>query len=99
MMKVERKYDLNERLIDYSVLIIDQVKAIPNGIVSQHLAKQLLRSGTSPSLNYGEAPAAESKRDFVHKLKIGLKELRESFNNIKILERANYIPVDSKLKL
>jgi four helix bundle protein len=48
----------------------------------------LLRSGTSPALNYGEAKSAESKNDFIHKMKICLKELRESFNCLRIMQRA-----------
>ena len=97
-MNKERKYDLNERLIDYGVLVIDVIRKLPNDRVGNHMGGQLLRSGTSPSLNYGEAQAAESKKDFIHKLKIGLKELRESFNTIKILEKAKYIEEGSKLK-
>jgi four helix bundle protein len=51
------------------------------------MASQLLRSGTSPSLNYGEAQSAESRSDFIHKLKISLKELRETKNNILIIQK------------
>ena len=88
-MASTRKYDLNERLIDYAVMIIALVKQLPSDRVGNHLGGQLLRSGTSPSLNYGEAQAAESKKDFVHKLKLSLKELRESYNCLKIIERSN----------
>ncbi len=90
-MSKDRKYDLNERLIDYAVTIISVIKKLPNDKVGNHLGGQLLRSGTSPSLNYGEAQGAESKRDFVHKLKLCLKELRESLNTLKILEKAEYL--------
>jgi len=97
-MKEGRKYDLNERLIDYAVMIIFAIKILPNDKVGNHLGGQLLRSGTSPSLNYGEAQGAESKKDFVHKLKICLKELRESLNTIKILERAKYLKEGNEIK-
>ena len=97
-MNKERKYDLNERLIDYGVLVIDVIRKLPNDRVGNHMGGQLLRSGTSPSLNYGEAQAAESKKDFIHKLKIGLKELRESLNTITILERSGYIQVNGELR-
>jgi len=97
-MNKERKYDLNERLIDYGVLVIDVIRKLPNDRVGNHMGGQLLRSGTSPSLNYGEAQAAESKKDFIHKLKIGLKELRESINTITILERSGYIQVNGELR-
>jgi len=53
-----------------------------------HLGQQLIRSGTSPSLNYGEANAAESKRDFIHKMKVCLKELRETHNCLRIINGA-----------
>jgi len=97
-MNEGRKYDLNERLIDYAVKIIKVIKKLPNDRVGNHLGNQLLRSGTSPSLNYGEAQSAESKKDFVHKLKIGLKELRESLNTITILERSGYMEEEGALK-
>lgn len=67
------KYDLEERLIDFSVLIIEIVNEIPNSKAGNHLSGQLVRSGTSVSLNYGEAQSAESKKDFIHKMKVILK--------------------------
>ncbi|MBK7383207.1 MAG: four helix bundle protein [Flavobacteriales bacterium] len=82
-----RKYDLEERLIDFAVLIIDLEEALPSTKAANHLGGQLLRSGTSPALNYGEAQAAESKKDFIHKIKIVLKELRETHICIRIMER------------
>jgi four helix bundle protein len=72
-----KKYDLEERLLDFSMNIIAIVERLPDSKVCNHLGSQLLRSGTSPALNYGEAQAAESKRDFIHKLRIVLKELRK----------------------
>lgn len=82
-----RKYDLEERLIDFAVMIIDLEEGLPSTKAANHLGGQLLRSGTSPALNYGEAQAAESKKDFVHKIKIVLKELRESHICIRIMEK------------
>jgi four helix bundle protein len=81
------KKDLEERLINYSVSIVQIVEAMPNTLASRHLASQLIRSGTSPALNYGEAQSGESRSDFIHKIKIVLKELRETFNCLKIIER------------
>ena len=81
------KFDLEERLIDFSVLIIAITQGMSNSYAAVHLAKQLLRSGTSAALNYGEAQSGESRRDFVHKMKIVLKELRETFICLKIIER------------
>jgi four helix bundle protein len=85
----ERKYDINNRLIDFAVNIIKLCESIGNSRAGVHMASQLLRSGTSPSLNYGEAMSAESRSDFIHKLKIALKELRETKNNILIIQKAN----------
>ena len=90
--------ELEDRLIKFSVLIINLIKTLPEDKITNHLSGQLLRSGTSPSLNYGEALGSESSKDFVHKLGIVLKELRESLNCLRILAGANYIkPNDSSL--
>ncbi|WP_341227290.1 four helix bundle protein [uncultured Arcticibacterium sp.] len=90
-MSGNRTYDLEERLINYAVQIIEVVESLPNTKTAVHLGGQLLSSGTSPALNYGEAQAAESIRDFIHKMKIVLKELRESKINLTILERRNLL--------
>ena len=74
----ERVYDLEERLLEYAALVIRVVRDLPKDRESNHIAGQLLRSGTSPLPNHGEAEAAESLADFVHKLKICLKKLRET---------------------
>jgi four helix bundle protein len=71
------KFELEDRLVDFAVLIIDIVDNLPNTKAGNHLAGQLVRSGTSPALNYGEAQSGESRKDFIHKIKIVLKELRE----------------------
>jgi four helix bundle protein len=84
----EKKFDLEDRLIDFAVLVIKLVESLPNTKTANHLGGQLLRSGTSPSLNYGEAKGGESRIDFVHKMKICLKELRESYNCLRIMHRA-----------
>ncbi|MBT3251688.1 MAG: four helix bundle protein [Candidatus Marinimicrobia bacterium] len=81
------KYDLEERLIEFSTLIIQIVNEMLSTKAGNHLSGQLVRSGTSVSLNYGEAQSAESKRDFIHKMKIILKELRETFICLKIIQR------------
>ena len=80
-------YDLEERLLEYSARIIRVVERLPNTRAGNHLAGQLLRSGTSPLPNHGEAQAAESAKDFVHKLKICLKELRESWRWLLLIPR------------
>jgi four helix bundle protein len=84
----DRKHDLEERLIDFSVLNITFIESLPASKTSAYIAGQLLRSSISPALNYGEAQAAESRNDFIHKMKICLKELRESHNALRILSKA-----------
>jgi four helix bundle protein len=86
-----KKFDLEERLIDFSVMVLDLVEKLPSQPGAKHLGGQLMRSGTSPALNYGEAQSGESKQDFIHKMKICLKELRETFVNLKIIHRKKYL--------
>lgn len=80
---------LEERLIKFAVDVILMCKHIDGSFASEHLTKQLIRSSTSVALNYGEARSAESTKDFLHKMKISLKELRESYVNMKIQKGAN----------
>ncbi len=97
-MQESRKFDLQDRLIDFAVEIVKLVKNLPKQRTAQHLGDQLLRSSTCPALTYGEAQAAESKKDFIHKMGIILKELRESKNNLIILTRVGLINNDSVIK-
>jgi len=93
----ERTFDLQDRLVDYSVRIITLSEALPETKAGRHVSSQILRSGTSPAPNYGEAQSAESKPDFVHKLKVALKELRETEIWLKVIQRGNMIKPSSKL--
>ena len=79
--------ELQNRLIDFAVRIINVIEALPNTKAGNHIASQLVRSGTSPAPNHGEAQSAESRKDFTHKMKVALKELRESWVWLKIIER------------
>ena len=90
-MTAARSYDLQERLIDYSIRVIRPAAALPKDEAGKHMASQLLRCGTSPAPNDGEAQSAESPRDFIHKIKIGLKELRESLVWFRIIQRAEML--------
>ena len=83
----KRKFDLEDRLIDFSVMIIEISENLQNTPAGRHLSGQVVRSGTSPALQYGEAQSAESSADFIHKLKVLLKELRETFVSLKIIKR------------
>jgi four helix bundle protein len=84
---MERKYDLEDRLINFAVRIVELVQELPEKKALIHLGGQLVRSGTSPALNYGEAQSGESRRDFIHKMKIVLKELRETSVCLNIIYR------------
>jgi four helix bundle protein len=86
--------DLDERLLEYGVRIIRLVEALPKSSVSRRIGDQLLRSGTSVGANYEEAQGAESKEDFVHKLQLALKELREALYWIRLLAKAGKLPAD-----
>ena len=90
-MENERQYDLQDRLIDYAVRIIMLSESLPETRAGKHIASQILRSGTSPGPNHGEAQSAESLADFIHKLKISLKELRETGTWLKIIAKAQMI--------
>jgi four helix bundle protein len=96
-MSKARQYDLQDRLIDFTVRIVALSEALPDTRAGKHVASQILRSGTSPAPNYGEAQSAESKADFVHKLKVALKELRETEIWLKVINKAKMITPESKL--
>ena len=98
IISIMDKFELEERLIDFSVQSIEIAELLSNSYAGRHLGGQLMRSGTSPALNYGEARGAESQKDFVHKLKIILKELRESHVCLKIIKRKNMIKQKDKLE-
>jgi four helix bundle protein len=79
------QFNLEERLLQYAARIIRLVNKLPRTRAGNHVAKQLLKSGTSPLPNHGEAQAAESPQDFIHKLRICLKELRESQRWLRLI--------------
>jgi len=83
----EREYDLEDRLLEYAASTIRLVEKMPNTRTANHVGGQLLRSGTSPLFNHGEAQAAESPSDFVHKMKVCLKELRESQRALRLVRK------------
>ena len=96
MSKEKRDFDLEDRLIDFAVRIIRTAESLPKTKVGNHIAGQLIRSGTSPAPNYGEAQSAESRSDFIHKMKVALKELRETRIWLLMIVRANLIKLTSK---
>ena len=94
-----QEYDLQSRLTDFALRVIDVAEALPSSMAAKHIAGQLLRCGTAPPANYAEALGAESRKDFVHKMRIGLKELRETLVWLKMIERRPLIRPSSKMQL
>ena len=91
MSKEYRAFDLEERLIDFAVRIIALAQSLPKTRAGNHIGGQLIRCGTSPAPNYGEAQSAESRSDFIHKMKVCLKELRETKVWLLIIVRSKLI--------
>lgn len=98
MSKDKRIFDLEERLIDFAVRIIRTAESLPKTRAGNHIAGQLIRCGTSPAPNYGEAQSAESRSDFIHKMKVCLKELRETRIWLLMIVKADLIKPPSKLE-
>lgn len=94
----EERYDLEERLIEFAVRVIRLADSLPKTPVGRHIQSQLIRSGTSPAPNYGEAQSAESRADFVHNLKIVLKELRETRVWLLMIQRATLVEPVTKFE-
>jgi len=87
--------DIQDRLVDFAVKIIKFCSEMPKSQAAKHISGQLLRCGTSPAPNYGEARGAESTNDFVHKLGITLKELNESGIWLEIIKRSEMLPIST----
>jgi len=83
----EQKFDLEDRLLEYAAEIIRTTERLPSSRAGNHVAGQLLSSGTSPLPHHGEAQSAESRRDFIHKMKVCLKELREAKRWLRLIRR------------
>jgi four helix bundle protein len=96
---MERKFDLEERLIVFASLIIEFAEKLPSTFAGKHLAGQIIRSGTAPALHYGEAQSGESRKDFIHKMKTALKELRETYNGLRIIQKTKWIDQDKLMPL
>src|SRR2546422_9150579 len=83
--------ELEERLVNFAVRIVKLSASLPRTPAGKHIAGQILRSGTSPAPNYGEARGAESQADFIHKLRIVLKELNETSIWLRVIERSQIL--------
>lgn len=86
--------NIEDRLVDFAVAIIGLCESMPASVAARQVAGQLLRSGTAPAPNYAEARGAESRRDFIHKVRIALKELNETAVWLRIAERSRLVPVE-----
>ena len=89
---------LEDRLVRFAAEVILAYNQIDSSFAVEHLGKQLIRSATSSALNYGEARSAESNRDFLHKMKLSLKELRECMVNLKILKESSLMNESQRLE-
>jgi four helix bundle protein len=92
-----RKYDLEVRLLEFTSAVIDLSEQLPDSRAGNHVAGQILRSGTSPYPNHGEAEDAESREDFIHKLKVCLKELRETRRWARLIQRKDWVKDETTL--
>ena len=93
MKNYNKRIDISERFLDFGVNIIGVVSKLNNNQVSNHITNQLMRSATSAGANYEEACGAESKKDFIHKMQLVLKELRETLFWLKLLKKSKLISV------
>jgi four helix bundle protein len=96
-MKEPSKYNLEDRLVEFTCRMIDVVEALPNTRAGNYIAGQLIRSCHSPTFNYGEAQAAESPDDFIHKMRVILKELKECRTALKVIIKKEMIKPVNKL--
>ncbi len=97
MSSENKDFNLEDRLIEFAVRIIQLADSLPKTKVGNHIAGQLIRCGTSPAPNYGEAQGAESRSDFIHKMRVCLKELRETKVWLKIIVKSNLLKSASRL--
>ncbi|TAE37836.1 MAG: four helix bundle protein [Runella slithyformis] len=82
-----KKYDLEDRLVSFAITVMEVCENLHNTRAGNHISGQLIRCGSAPALNYAEAQSAESRADFIHKMKISLKELRETRTCLKIIQK------------
>jgi len=90
--KTSYALEIEDRLIEFTSRVMDMADALPKSYAGKIIGNQIVRSGTSPALNYGEARSAESRDDFVHKMKVCLKELRETHVCLKIIDKRKWFP-------
>lgn len=99
MDSINKTNDLETRTIDFAVFIIEIIEEVKNNYAGNYYGNQLIRSSGAPALNYGEARSAESHKDFVRKMGICLKELRESYNCLKIIIHKARLFIGNEVKI
>ena len=87
--------DLEKRLISFAAAIVGLSSKLPRTAQGRHICGQILRSGTAAAANYGEARGAESRADFIHKLKVVFKELNETTIWLEVIGQSSLLPVDT----
>ena len=93
----QTKYDLEERLLEFAVAVVELTDDLPDTRAGNHIAGQLLRCGTLPYGHHGEVESVESRKDFIHKLKVCLKELRETRRWLRLVSRLKKMNRDPRL--
>jgi len=96
---MEKSRNLQKRLVEFAIETAKFSRSIQKTYDGKNLANQLVRSSSSTALNYGEAQEAESKKDFIHKMTIVLKELRETYSNLEIIEGTRLCPSNQSLRV
>lgn len=94
----QKKFDLEDRLVEYTVKMIGIVEALPDNRAGNYIAGQLIKSCHSPTFNYGETQAAESRNDFIQKMRVMLKELKECRVVLKVIRKKEMIKAAVKLE-
>ena len=89
--RADAKFDLEDRLLEFTARLVTLVDALPSSRAGNHIAGQLLRCGTSPFANHGEVQAAESRKDFIHKLGVCHKELKEIKRWLRLIARVELL--------
>ncbi len=98
-MKTFDNYDLEERVIDFAVMIIKIADKIHNSFRGNNLSNQLVRSGSSPAIHYGEVQSSESLKDFIHKMSVCLKELRETYISLRIIKKLDFNGLNEEIDI
>ncbi len=99
MDREKKRESLDERLLEFAAVCIRVAEQLPASYAGRHVCGQLIRSGTAPMAHHGEAQGGESTEDFIHKMSIALKELRESERWLRLIVRVPLLKETSKVAL